>query len=1094
MNPLVRFGLTQAVLMNLLFAGLLAFGLAAALPRIPIDRYPNFDFGEAIVVTPWAGATAEEVERLVTVPLEDAIRQVDLVEYVRGTSRDGSSEIVVKFEDDTDYARLFDDLRFRVLAAQNRLPLADGKPLAPIVTRMETDVWLPVIQCNLVAREGSPADLRRLGQLAEELRDRLTPLPGMKRVEVDGLPDTRFEVQLDPLAMQRHGVSAQQVADALRGGGGAQPAGRSEAGGSAKTVVAESRYRSLEQVLATPVRVDGEGRILDVGQLAVPALCGPRVVEGGLRMHCDGRRTVAVKVLKERDAQATRLKELVQAEVGRFLALHAADGVEAIWTLDSTERVGASLSVLTGNLWQGAALVVGVLLLFLGWRMAVLAASGVLFAFLGTLTLLYLTGNSLNEITLLGLVLVAGILDDDVIVVVDNIQRKREEGMTGADAIIAGASEVFWPLLAASLTTIGAFLPLLLMSGATGEFFSLLPITVAVALAVSLVECIFMVPTHVHDLDRWFGPGRVAGISGDDPARYLRRGGVTGVLARLYDRVLRTSLDRPRTVLAGVGLLLLLAVGVLAQSAFAPSLGMRPVLKLAFFPEDVRVVNITIRAPAGTTLDETDRLAREIAVEVARDKERIGAVSGLTGMYIDGAYKPVWGDGHALLFAELRIGGSSDADAMRAMADIRRMVEERWERDGVEIEIGPQKDGPPTDAPLVARFGGADDAATIAAALALRDHLAARAADGGLPGIVDIRDDAAARSQRLVFRPDPLRAARHGLAPNQVVAFVAGASEGAWCGDFRLSDEDIPLVVRLREDVADDPSSLVQVPITQAPDGRSLRFGDVGGLSVEERPAQLVRRDFRRTVTITAGLAPDSPLSAVHLDAAVRAWWADAAAAHPGVDLAFGGEAQATARSYASLLTALVVAVFAIYAILATQFRSYVQPALIMTNVMFGFIGVTLMMGLLGVLALLLPDGAVRPERAMFTVQTFIAIVGLTGMVVSEAIVLTEFINARRGDGLGLRDALLTAGHQRMRPILMATSTTIAGLLPMAIGMPDFSVAWSPMATAFVAGLMMSTALTLVALPAAYILISRPGTPRPASPPGTPPAPPAPPA
>lgn len=1073
MNPLVRFGLNQAVLMNLLFAGLLAFGLAVALPRIPIDRYPNFDFGEAIVVTPWAGATAEEVERLVSVPIEDAIREVDHVEYVRSTSRDGSSEIVVKFEDDTDYPRLFDDLRFRVLSVQNRLPVADGKPLAPIVTRMETDVWLPVIQVNLVAQDGSPSDLRRLGRLAEDLRDRLTPLAGMKRVDVEGLPATRFEVQLDPLAMQHHGVSAQAVADALRGGGTSQPAGRSEAGGTAKTIVTDARYRSLEQVLAVPVRMDGAGRLLTVGELAVAERCGPRTVENGLRVHCDGRPAVVVKILKERDAQATRLKAAVQAEVDRFLAAHAADRIDAVYNLDSTERVGASLSVLTGNLWQGAALVVGVLLLFLGWRMAVLAASGVLFAFLGTLTLLYLTGQSLNEITLLGLVLVAGILDDDVIVVVDNIQRKREEGLRGIDAIMAGASEVFWPLLAASLTTIAAFLPLLLMSGTTGTFFSLLPITVVVALAVSLVECVFMVPTHVHDLDRWFGPGRMQTLEGGDETRYLQRGGITGRLARGYDRVLRFALERPWTTLSGVGLLLLIALGVLAQSAVAPSIGQRPILKLAFFPEDVRVVNITIRAPAGTPLAETDRLARAIAGELARDKTRISAVSGLSGMYIDTAYKPVWGDNHALLFAELRIGGTSDADAMATLARIRETVEKRFETGGVEIDIGAQKDGPPTDAPLVARFSGDDDRAVVAAALALRDHLAARAADGSLPGLTDLRDDAAARSERLVFTPDPVRAARFGLTPNQVVAFVAGASEGAYCGDFRMDDDDVPLVARLREDVADDPSALVQVPISLAADGRSLRFGDVGALSVENRPAQLIRRDFRRTVTITGDLRPDSPLSAVHLDAAARAWWAGAAAAHPGVDLAFGGEAQATARSYASLLIALLVAVFAIYAILATQFRSYLQPAVIMANVMFGFIGVTLMMGLLGVLALVLPEGVVRPERAMFTVQTFIAIVGLTGMVVSEAIVLTEFINARRGDGLALKPALLTAGHQRLRPILMATTTTIAGLLPMAIGIPDFSVAWSPMATAFVAGLMMSTALTLVALPAAYALISR---------------------
>ncbi len=1076
-SPLVRFGLRQRVLMNLLFIGLVAFGLGMALPRIPIDRYPNIDFGEAIVVTPYSGATAEEVERLVTVPIEAAIRAVDNVEYVRCTSRDGTSEIIVKFEDDSDYKGQFDDLRFRVLAAQNRLPVADGKPLSPIVTRMETDVWLPVIQVNLVAEPGSTADLHRLGQLAASLRDRLTPLPGMKRVDVEGMPDVRFEVQLDPLAMQRHGISPEEVTQALRGSGGSQPAGRSAAGGSSKAVVADARYRTREQVMAVVVRRDGEGRLVTVGELADQQASGTQIVERGIRVHSDGKPAVVVKVLKEPRAQATALKAEVQAEVDRFMALHRNEGVSAIYNLDSSERVAASLSVLTGNLWQGAALVIGVLLLFLGWRMAVLAASGVMFAFLGALIVMYLTGQSLNEITLLALVLVAGILDDDVIVVVDNIQRKREEGLRGADAIIAGASEVFWPLVAASATTIGAFLPLLLMTGSTGEFFSLLPITVVVALSVSLFECVFMIPAHIDDLDRWFGPGRIRPLEGGDETRYLQRTGLTGMLARAYDRILRLTLARPWATLGAVGVLLVLALGVLAQSAIGPSIGQRPILRLAFFPEDLRVVNITIRAPAGTPLDDTDRIAREIATLLAADKSRIAAISGLSGLYIDTSYKPVWGDHHALLLAELRIDGTSDTDAQATLATIRRTVEERFERDGVEIDVGAQKDGPPSDMPLVVRFAGDDDPAVLAAAMALRRYLAQRIADGHLPGLTDLKDDAAAGAERLVFTPDAERSARFGLTPGQVVAFVAGASEGAYVGEYRMAEDDVPLVVRLVRPVAEDPSLLLQVPIALAPDGRSLHFADVGSMSVERKPAQLTRRDFRRTVTISGNLTADSPLSAVHLDAAVRDWWRTTQASHPGVDLAFGGEAQSTGRSYASLLTALIVAVFIIYSVLAMQFSSYLQPALIISNVLFGFIGVTLMMGALGLCAMLLPEGWVRPERAMLTVQTFIALVGLTGMVVSEGIVLVEFINQRLRDGLAVQPALIAAGHQRLRPILMATTTTIAGLLPMAIGLPDFSVAWSPMATAFVAGLLMSTTLTLLVLPAGFLLLARLGRP-----------------
>ena len=191
-------------------------------------------------------------------------------------------------------------------------------------------------------------------------------------------------------------------------------------------------------------------------------------------------------------------KAAAEPVVAGFLAAHPQ--VRAIWSLDSTQRISDSLGVLSGNLVQGALLILAVMVVMLSWRMAVLAASGVLFAFLGVVLVLHLSGQSLNEITLLGLVLVAGILDDDVIVVVDNIQRKREEGLRGTAAIIAGAGEVILPLTAASLTTICAFLPMLLMGGSVGQFFAMLPITVALALAISLFECIFMVPLHIQHI------------------------------------------------------------------------------------------------------------------------------------------------------------------------------------------------------------------------------------------------------------------------------------------------------------------------------------------------------------------------------------------------------------------------------------------------------------------------------------------------------------------------------------------------------------------------------------------------------------------
>jgi len=323
------------------------------------------------------------------------------------------------------------------------------------------------------------------------------------------------------------------------------------------------------------------------------------------------------------------------------------------------------------------------------------------------------------------------------------------------------------------------------------------------------------------------------------------------------------------------------------------------------------------------------------------------------------------------------------------------------------------------------------------------------------------------------FIPDRRRLAEFGVSEAEAQRFVAALYDGVYVGEYRRTDEDIPLKVRLARAALLDGSALGDVPLRQGADGRTVRYIDVGRIQVAEEPAQIVRRDYVRTVTISAGLAPAAPLNAFTAAAAVRSWFDANTARYPGVVLAFGGEAESTGRSYASLTMAFVVAVFSIYVLLAMQFASFLQPLLILSNIVFSFTGVVLMMGLFGGLALVLGESVVRPERALFTVNSFIAIVALTGMVTNNAIVLIDFINTRVREGQPLETALREAGHLRLRPIVLTTITTIVGLLPTAIGIPEYNLTWSPMATAFCAGLTMSTILTLLVVPVLYGIFAR---------------------
>ncbi len=1113
MRSLISFGLRHAVAMNLVFIGLVIYAAAVALPSLPVEIFPNMAFGEAQIRTDYPGATPEDVERLVTRPLEDAIRGMDDIEFVRSDSHAGFSTLQVKFLDDSDYRRLYDELRLRVLAVQNRLPVVYGKPLTPVFMEVEVDAWLPVIQYNVLAGDDR-IDHRALHLVARSLRDRIELVDGVRATVMIGERPQQFELALDPARLERHALSYAAVVQALRATGQALPAGIHEGVDGERHLRVDDRHRSIEDLLASPVVHRGDGHVVTVGDLVDAAHSGVRDIPGRIRVSVDGRPAIGIQVRKHPWADAREVIGRLDPVVDSFLASHAADGIAVVRTMDSTIQIGDSMEVLGSSLYLAAVwvmvalfaflsrrhplllaaglvggLVVSVIgavgspvlvqtlalagltvFIFVTCRASVLTAAGIAFSFLGTLVFFHATGRSINEISLLGFVLTCGIIVDDAIVVLENIQRHREHGASMATAAREGAAEVFWPVVSATLTTCCAFLPLLLMTGAIGQFFAIIPITVSIALAISLIECLLLLPLHSVELDRLLGPERIETVVGDesDHRVLLARQGLGGGLTRAYDRVLRWNLDHRWLSIGAAVLLFLLALGVLVQSLEGPRLvpGMKPLLRFEFFPENTGVFNINLYAPPGTSLAETDALVREVATAVSsRPRDEVAASTGLAGMMWDEAYREQYSHQHGFFFIELppRAQRRYD-DPLRFLAELRADLEERFADRGIRLLLRPMQDGPPTGAAINVRVTGPDEDQVEALAMELHAWMLAEA-EGALEGITH---DRTLFHDEIELRVDRQAAVRLDLAPAMVQDFAAGAFAGLWVGDLLRSDDEIPIQLRLSPQAVDDPAALLGTALVDDPGGRVVRFADVGQLLARTRPSVLTRRDYQRMITITAGMRDDSRLSATHINAAIRDWYAARAAAHPGATIAFGGETEATGKSYRSLGVAFLVGLFLVYAVLAIQFNSYLQPLLIISNVFFSFTGVLLVMGVSAALFRILPGDFIREQRFWFTINSLIAIVGLTGLVVNDAIVLIDFINRRRIDGLPTRQAILLAAHQRLRPIIMTTLTTIAGLLPMAIGIPYFSIQWSPFATCFVAGLATSTTMTLLIMPVLY--------------------------
>ena len=1116
MKNFLNFFLKQGVLLNIIFVGMIIFSASIAIPNLPVEQYPNFAFGEVQITTLYPGATPEEIERLVTQHIEDSLRGMENIEYVKSTSQANRSMISLKFTDDTNYDELYDELRFRVMGIQNQLPTQNGDPLTPHFAKVDVDEWLPLIQVNLVSSNPQQAlESRTLTLLAKELRLRLEKIDQIKKVLIIGDSASQYSVALDTEKLEKHRITLQEIQQAMRNSGRAPPSGSLNTNLGENLIRIDNRYRSQQDIFDLPVRRDGHGNILYLGELVDPVNTGIEKIQGHIISSVNGLDTAACKVLKLDSGNSFKIKEDVKSVVNEFLKTHAEYPLKAIYTLDSTNKIRDGLGVLSGSLMLSSIFVMSLLFLFLAkrskrltiigmslgliatlivgfyqstliqaitigvlslfvmltCRAAILTLSGIIFSFLGSLSLFYISGQSINELTLLGFVLVSGIVVDDAIVVIENIQRHRESGKTLREAVLDGTAEVFWPVFSATLTTMAAFMPLLLMTGSVGDFFALIPIAVTIALAISLIECLILLPLHFIDLETILGKEKNADFHSSDSLNdFLNRPGILGRISRLYHKALSWALKHPALSIGSSGILFVIAIFILIM----PFIGFPPVLKLMFFPDNTSVVQVYLRMPSGTSLEKTDQKIREIGRHlIQKGPNQILNTTSQSGILIDLDYKPVISNQYAFMMAELPLKKNrSFDDAPKFISAIRRELEEKFEKDGVDLDIIAAKDGPPVGLPINIRVAGLEDENIMKAVRDIMTYLNEQSSNGKkFEGIIDLKHDRMNESRLLSFDTSRSELAKLDLPEIAVQQFLADSLDGAYIADYRRIDEDIPLKLKLSPDQIRDPIDLLNVPIINEVNGKQVLFGDVGKMTYSTIPSALIRWDFQRIVTITGNLSEDTKIGAINISNHMENWWKSNRQNYPGVELSFGGESESTGKSYRSLATAFLIALVLIYAILASQFQSYLQPLLIMSNIMFSFTGVILVMALLGLGSELLPEGMIRSERSYFTVNGFMAIVGLTGLVVNDAIVLINFMNHRIKDGLPLQEALLMAGHQRMRPILMTTLTTIAGLLPMAIGIPEFSIAWSPFATSFIAGLTVSTAMTLLVLPVLFKIL-----------------------
>ncbi|MCK5679779.1 efflux RND transporter permease subunit, partial [bacterium] len=879
MRKFIEFFLTQKVLVNLLFLLLMVVG-AVALMELPVERYPNVNMGKMMITTFLPGASPTDVEALVTREIEQALDDLEEVEFIKSTSYRGRSSVMVKFVDDADYPELFKELRLKVLGALPNLPLG-AEP--PEFQEVDVNYWLPVVTVNLVGDRSN----RTLTLMAEELKLLIKRIKGVENVKVTGELVREFHLFIDPVRLEILGLTFEDVATAIKGSNLSIPAGDYENEDGEFVVVVDELFRSRADIEKTIIRLDRDGAAVTVGEVMSSAEIAYR--DPLYLSAVNGLDSVGLKVVKNDRGSALKIVAEIEDIVAGFYERFAREGVQVVLTQDQRIHLDDSITTLGLNLVCGITLVTLVVWLFMGWRNALLTTVGIPFSFLCTMIIMYVTDNSLNEITLFAFVLVSGIIVDDAIVVLENIYRRLQEGEVLRMAVLNGTTEIAWPVIAATSTTVAAFLPMLIMSGSTGEFFSYIPKAVSFAIGASLFECLVILPGHFLD---WPGARNLSASS------YVVGGRerlLMTWLRRVNDRVVALTLRFRFSSLFVVTILFVSSMVILYLSIT----GIVPLIKVKFFPDDYTLYYVEFQGPPATPLAETKkRLLDGSRVLLAGGPGQVGSVMAQAGFYLNGDYQPVWSNnvGHLAVTLPARriqeFPDNPDNDPMLFLDYVRKLVAP-LAGEGWSLRVRAEKDGPPAGKDLNVRVVGADEKSVQQLAVVLDNFL--RRDPRLEPELQDFSSNQGEPGRIYRLKVDRMKAAEYNLSQAQVAYLAGSVLDGRYVGKFRARDEDLDLKLKVDPAYLNGPSDALNLPVFSGPHG-SLKLGELVRVSSYLEPGYLNRYNLNRSVDLTANLRANSRVSTPVVVQIIKDYYQSIAFAYPGAEVDFAGEFESTKR------------------------------------------------------------------------------------------------------------------------------------------------------------------------------------------------------
>lgn len=986
---------------------LLAISGIISLLTMPRSEDPPVEQAAASVVVVYPGTSPVDMEELVVDPLEEAFNELDDLKEIVSRTQDGLAVIRVEFLFGSDPDDKFSEVLQKVNSVRDKLP---ADILSIETNKFSISDYVNIFQIALVSDSASYFELDRE---AEALKKSLEKVAGIKKVNIWAVPEKQVRIAFDAQKLAHMRIPFNQLIHAIQSNNANIPGGSIEVGSRQFNIKTSGSYQSLDDIRNTIIHASLD-RIVYLKDVAEVDFATEDLT---YKARFNGQRAVFVSATQKKETNIFDIMADVRRTVDAYQQ-GLPESIALAWVFDQSNSVASRLNSFAGNLLQGMLLVGIVLLLVLGLRAALLVMAVIPISILIAMGFLDLSGFGIQQMTITGLVISLGLLVDNAIVVIENITRFIRQGYGFKDAAVLGTQQISWAVVSSTATTVLAFVPIIFMQNTSGDFIRSMPLTVVFTLAASLLISLTLTPFLMSRLTR----------AGSATQQRRVQGWLERFVASVYRRRLAFALAHQKTTL------------LLASIVFLGSMSLFPLIGVSFFPKAEKAqLLINIDAPEGTNIEKTDAIARQVEQQLAANSE-VAQYATNVGHGNPVIYYNVMTRNQAANQAQLFVT-LKGYQPRRMEALIAELRDQFTAFADARIEVKEFEQGPPVDAPIAIRIIG-DNLDVLQRLAQDVETIIAEA-----PGTVNTQNPLATPKTDLHVNINREKAGMLGVNLVDVDRTVRASISGLPVARFRSQEgkeHDIVLRLPFEDKLAMADFEKIHV---NAVTGSPVPLHQLATVEFRASPTEISHYNLDRTVTLTSDVR-----RGVTVDQATK-WIIGRLDAYDwpnGYRYGIAGELESREESFGGMAQAIAVAMIGIFGVLVLQFRSFSQPLIVFTAIPLAMIG--------AVLALFVTGNT-------FSFTAFVGLTSLVGIVVNNSIILVDYINQLRAEGMGRLAALREAGETRFMPIVLTTATTIGGLLPLTL---QGGTMWAPMGWTIIGGLLASTVLTLIVVPVLY--------------------------